>query len=79
MLNENDPSVHALAKAQYDNLSERERVILNLIVDGYTNTEIAGRLFISKKATEEFRATVMEKLNVRTTTALIRFVLLNKL
>ena len=43
--------------------NRRERVILNLIAEGYENTEIADELSISEKAVLENQINLMNKLN----------------
>src|SRR5215217_2578457 len=55
--------------------SEREVSILKLMVEGYTNKEIAERLFTSKRTVEGHRQAMINKTGVRNTPALIRFVL----
>lgn len=57
--------------------SEREISILKLMVEGYTNKEIAERLFTSKRTVEGHRQAMINKTGVRNTPALIRFVLKN--
>lgn len=56
-------------------LSERELEVLRLIVLGHTNKEIAGMLFLSVKTVETYKARVMQKLDLRTRAALVRFAL----
>lgn len=57
-------------------LTNREREILNWVVDGHPNKVIAIELGISQRTVENHRAHVMEKMNVRTTANLIKQVLL---
>lgn len=56
-------------------LSEREQEVLRLIALGHSNKEIAGMLFLSVKTVETYKARVMEKLNLRSRAALVRFAL----
>lgn len=56
-------------------LSEREREVLQLIVLGHTNKEIAEKLFLSVKTVETYKARLMEKLNLRSRAALVKFAL----
>jgi two-component system, NarL family, response regulator NreC len=56
-------------------LSEREQEVLQLIALGHTNKEIAQKLFLSVKTVETYKARLMEKLNLRTRAALVRFAL----
>ncbi|MHB0868727.1 MAG: response regulator, partial [Chloroflexota bacterium] len=56
-----------------DRLTERERQVLKLMAEGYTNQEIASRLVISVKTVETHRANIMEKLGFRTRAELVRY------
>ena len=60
-------------KQNYDELTGREREVLRLIVDGYTNQEIANHLFISVKTVETHRAHILEKLVLRTRADLVKY------
>ncbi len=59
----------------YETLTTREREVLQLSAEGYTNPEIAARLFISPRTVETHRANVMHKLGLRSQTDLIRYAL----
>lgn len=56
-----------------DSLSLRERDVLQLVVQGDTNAAIAGRLALSPKTVETYRARIMKKLQVPDTIALVKF------
>jgi two-component system response regulator NreC len=58
-----------------DSLSDREREVLVLTAGGYTNQEIAERLIISAKTVDTYRSRVMEKLQLRHRSELVRFAL----
>ncbi len=58
-------------------LSDRERDVLHLLALGYTNQEIAGRLFISVRTVDTHRAHIMLKLNLDTRAELVMFALAN--
>jgi two-component system response regulator NreC len=60
-------------------LSEREQETLRLIALGYSNKEIAEKLYLSVKTVETYKARVMEKLDLTTRAALVRFALQHKL
>jgi len=45
-------------------ITRRERAVLNLIAQGYTNKEIAGELYISEKTVMESQMNLVRKLNV---------------
>jgi DNA-binding NarL/FixJ family response regulator len=54
-------------------LSAREREVLQLIAEGYTNRAIAERLFISVKTVEAHKEHIVQKLGVRGSAELIRY------
>lgn len=54
-------------------LSLREREILQLVVAGKSNTEIAQALFLSPKTIETYRSRMMEKLGINDIPALVKF------
>ena len=58
-----------------DGLSDREREVLGLVAQGYTNQQIADRLFLSVKTIETYKSRIMEKLNLRNRVELVRFAL----
>lgn len=60
-----------------DPLSEREREVVQLLALGYTNQEIAQRLFISVRTVDTHRAHVMQKLRLDTRAELVMFALAN--
>lgn len=60
-------------------LSERELEILQLIGDGYTNMEIADKLFLSKRTVEGHRQNLIDKTGTRNSPALVKFAIMNGL
>ncbi len=62
-------------KAGYDLLTSREREVLQLIAEGYSNQRIAQELFISVKTVEAHKAHIMSKLRANNRTDLIRYAL----
>jgi len=54
-------------------LTSREREVLQLIAEGYTNQGIASALYISVKTVEAHKAHIMAKLHARNRTDLIRY------
>ena len=48
----------------FPNLTEREREILSLIAEGYTNTAIASRLYLSPKTVRNYVSSILTKLEV---------------
>jgi DNA-binding CsgD family transcriptional regulator len=53
---------HAATRAHPLGLTRREHEVLDLIVDGRTNAEIAGQLFISAKTVDHHVSAVLAKL-----------------
>jgi two-component system, NarL family, response regulator NreC len=62
-----------------ERLSERELQVLRLIAEGYTNRQIAEKLFLSVRTIETYRARLMEKLQVKNRVGLVRYALRNQL
>lgn len=54
-------------------LTSREREVLQLIAEGYTNQGIAHELFVTVKTVEAHRSHLMAKLRARNRTDLIRY------
>ena len=57
----------------WDSLTHRERQVLKLIAEGFTNKRIGIFLDISAKTVEKHRANLMEKLNLHSTASLTAF------
>lgn len=55
-------------------LTPREREVLEMVVEGRLNKQIAGELGIAEKTIKVHRGRVMHKLGVRTVADLVRFV-----
>ena len=60
-------------------LSSRENEILELICKGYSNTEIASELHISKRTVEKHRANILDKTQTHNTASLVMYAVENKL
>jgi len=58
--------------SSYLNITAREREILLLTADGYTNNEIADKLFTSKRTVEGHRQSLIKKTGAKNTAALIK-------
>ncbi len=54
-------------------LSERERQILQLVAEGYTNRQIATALGITPKTVDTHRTRLMTKLDIHDTPGLVRY------
>ena len=61
-----------------ENLTEREREVMCLVVDGLTNKAVAAELGISEKTVEVHRARVMEKTAASSLSELVRICLILK-
>ncbi len=75
-----DPEVGATlvvddVASELDDLSERERDVLQLLALGYTNQEIGKRLYISVRTVDTHRAHIMRKLRLDTRAELVLFAL----
>jgi two-component system response regulator NreC len=57
----------------YRELTDREREVLKLIAEGYTNPEIGKLLHISVKTVQAHRGHIMEKLDLHRPAALVRY------
>jgi DNA-binding CsgD family transcriptional regulator len=72
------PTVAAFASdVRQKPLTRREREVLNLISEGYSNKQGALRMQISPRTFESHRAEAMRKLGARNTAELVRAALLH--
>lgn len=56
-----------------NSLTERERQVLKLLVDGYSNEEVGQILELSRRTVEAHRARIMLKLNMHDLPALVKY------
>ncbi len=63
----------------YERLTDREREVFQLVIEGKTNPEIGEILFISAKTVDNHRTRLMEKLGLHSTAELVRFAAKHKL
>ena len=63
----------ATAVDPYNILTTREREVLHLAADGFSNPRVAATLGISRRTAETHRAHLMRKLRLRTQTELVRY------
>lgn len=64
-------------KQKSDVLSTREQGILRLTILGYSNVQIAEKLFISSKTVESHKSNIMQKLKVKSKAELIQYGIAN--
>ena len=62
-----------------DDLSGREREVLQLIAEGYSTANIAARLTLSVKTIESHRKRIMDKLGLRSVAELTKYAIRNGL
>ncbi len=62
-------------KREYEALTGREKEVLKLTAEGFTNQEIAEKLVISPKTVDTYRQRIMEKLNLHHRSELVRYAL----
>jgi len=60
-------------------LTPRERGVVQLIAEGYSNKQTANILNISLKTVETHRAAVMRKLEISSSASLVRYAIRNKI
>jgi len=58
-------------------LAEREMQVLRLIAWGQSNKEIAAQLGLSVKTIESYKASALDKLQLRSRTDILRYALAN--
>ncbi|MGH7932293.1 MAG: response regulator [Candidatus Binataceae bacterium] len=67
------------ARGNSPELTRREREVLRLVAEGATSKDIAQRLGISPKTAQVHRDNLKQKLNLRTTAAMVRYAIKHKL
>lgn len=60
-------------------LSKREIEILKLFADGYSNGEIADKLFISTRTVESHKNHIMQKLDLKSAVEMVKFAIKNRI
>jgi DNA-binding CsgD family transcriptional regulator len=60
-------------------LTPRERDVVRLLSEGLTSKEIAARLDLSPKTVDGHRATIMDKLGIRSVAGLVKYAIRNHL
>lgn len=61
------------------NITEREMEVLQLIIKGFSNKEIADKLIVSKRTVDKHRSNLMKKLDAKNTADIVRIAYESKL
>ena len=69
----------ALPKAHEKRLTDRERRLMELIAEGYTNKQMANALQLGLTTVEKERETLMRKLNITSSAGIVRYAVRNGL
>ncbi len=67
------------SKTELPVLTPREKEILELIAEGFTNPQIAEKIFLSQFTVDSHRKNLLAKLNVKNTATLIKYAVEHKL
>ncbi|MFO7965827.1 MAG: response regulator transcription factor [Desulfobacterales bacterium] len=70
--NEEEQKISNNVRRRIENLSKREKEIFLLLADGLTPGQIGERLYISPKTVETHKYNIMEKMDVQSTSDLIK-------
>ncbi|MBB4806286.1 DNA-binding NarL/FixJ family response regulator [Chryseobacterium defluvii] len=62
-----------------DELSEREKEVVKLICQEYTNHEIAEKLFISPRTVESHRQRIVDKIGAKNTVGIVIYAIINNI
>jgi len=62
-----------------DDLTEREIEVLKLICDGYSDIDIAEKLFLSPQTVNKHRANILSKTGVKNSVSLVVYAIKNKI
>jgi DNA-binding NarL/FixJ family response regulator len=67
------PAGEQLDEFGSDSLSPRERDVVRLTAQGFSNKEIAAKIDVSIKSVETYKARALEKLSIRTRAEIVRY------
>jgi two-component system NarL family response regulator len=70
---------HAASAKSAATLGARERQVLQLVAEGHTSAEIAGRLHIAASTVDVHRRNIMRKLELHSVAELTRYAIQNGL
>lgn len=69
------PEVKKKGYTEEVHITDREKEVLRLIVDEYTNPEIADELFISVRTVDAHRRNLLQKIGAKNTAGLVKYAL----
>ena len=64
---------------KYNQLSNREKEILMLVLEGLTNNEIASKTYVNIRTVETHKTNIMQKLGLKNSVELVKFAIKNDL
>lgn len=73
------PKVNKVNDADDVHITERELEVLKLIVNEFTNQEIADKLYVSVRTIDAHRRNLLQKTGAKNTAGLVKYALKNKL
>lgn len=60
----------------YDDINETEAQILNMISEGFSSSEIADQICLSKRTVDSYRIKIMQKYDIKNSSGLIKFAII---
>ena len=74
-----NPKETSRGKSKRNTLTPRQEQVFKLIVEGFTNQQIADNLKTSVKTVDAHRATIMTRLNIHNLAGLVKYAIRNGL
>ena len=62
-----------LSLSAYGSLTPREQEVMRLLAEGFSSKKVAEKLFISPKTVDNYRTSILNKLDLRSTVELVRY------
>ena len=66
-------------RTEFQSLTEREKQVIQFLVDGYSSQEIAKLMKISKRTIDVYRGNILAKFRFKNTPQLVRYIIENKI
>jgi DNA-binding NarL/FixJ family response regulator len=66
------------SKKGFEKLTRREKEILKMVMEGFSNQEIANSTFVSIRTVETHKNNIMTKLNLKNTVELVKYAIKNQ-